>query len=467
MDKKPNLLIIHTDEHNFRTLGCYRNTLPPEQAFMWGKDAVVETPNIDWIAENGAICTKFYATSPVCSPSRASFVTGLYPQNANMVTNNLSMSDDVVTFAEILRREGYATGYAGKWHLDGEGKPLWAPERKFGFEDNRYMFNRGHYKQMEDGPEGPRVKARKNGEPSYTVQGADEESFTTDWLADKTLEFINENKDKPFCYMVSFPDPHGPNTVRAPYDTMYESMPFQNPRTFDRPAKDSPSWAKPQKDGDSQSQYFGMVKCIDDNVGKILRYLRETKLIENTIVIFTADHGDLCGEHHRHNKGAPMEASAKVPFVIYFPQKIKAGTTVTQAIGTVDFLPTILALMEVKTTGKEEGRDASSLLISGGPPKDWKDIVFVRGHGVAKNNWIAAFTSRYKLIVSPKAQDEPWLVDLETDPDELTNFCLDPEYREIARTLAGEILDYGQRFNDPRISVPKIAEELKQLAGRP
>ena len=79
--KRPNLLIIQTDEHNFRTLGCYRTTLPPEQAFMWGRNAVVETPNIDWIAGNGAICTKFYATSPVCSPSRASFVSGQYPQN--------------------------------------------------------------------------------------------------------------------------------------------------------------------------------------------------------------------------------------------------------------------------------------------------------------------------------------------------------------------------------------------------
>ncbi|MHC4180936.1 MAG: sulfatase-like hydrolase/transferase, partial [Planctomycetota bacterium] len=112
------MLIIQTDEHNFRTLGCYRATLPPEQALMWGK-SVVTTPNIDWLASHGAVCTSFYATTPVCSPSRAAFVTGRYPQNTPVTTNNIPLRDDAVTFAEILRRQGYATGYAGKWHLDG------------------------------------------------------------------------------------------------------------------------------------------------------------------------------------------------------------------------------------------------------------------------------------------------------------------------------------------------------------
>ncbi|MFQ5811072.1 MAG: sulfatase-like hydrolase/transferase, partial [Armatimonadota bacterium] len=143
--ERPNLLIIHTDEHHFGTLGCYGGE-------------IVETPNIDFLAANGARCTSFYATTPVCSPSRAAFVSGRYPQNTPTVTNNIPLSDDIVTFAEILRRQGYATGYAGKWHLDGTGKPQWAPERQFGFADNRYMFNRGHWKQMEDTPAGPRVK---------------------------------------------------------------------------------------------------------------------------------------------------------------------------------------------------------------------------------------------------------------------------------------------------------------------
>ena len=98
-------------------------------------------------------------------------------------------------------------------------------------------------------------------------------------------------------------------------------------------------------------------------------------------------------------------------------------------------------------------------------PKDWRDIVFVRGTGSADKNWLAAFTGRYKLIVSPK--DPPWLIDMQRDPDELENLCLDPEYRKVARTLAKELLDYGKRFNDARASGTKVAEDLKTLAAGP
>ena len=130
-DPPMNLVIIQTDEHHFGTLGCYGGE-------------IVGTPNIDWIAEQGVLCKSFYATTPVCSPSRASFISGLYPQKTPVVTNNIPLANSVVTFAEVLRRRGYATGFAGKWHLDGAGKPQWAPDRQFGFSDNRFMFNRGH-----------------------------------------------------------------------------------------------------------------------------------------------------------------------------------------------------------------------------------------------------------------------------------------------------------------------------------
>ena len=454
---RPNLLIIHTDEHNFRTLGCYRKLMPKDRALMWGP-TVCETPHIDWLADNGAVATRFYATTPVCSPSRAAFVSGRYPQNTPVVTNNIPMADETITFAETLRKAGYATGYSGKWHIDGSGKPQWAPKRKFGFTDNRYMFNRGHWKQLEDTPDGPRVKARQGGKPSYSVAGADARSFTTDFLADKTVDFINAHKGEPFCYMVSIPDPHGPNTVRPPYDTMYAGKPLTAPATMSKPAAGLPAWgAKQGKFSARQMElYYGKVKCIDDNVGKILAAVRKAGLIEKTIILFTSDHGDLCAEHGRHNKGVPYEGSAKIPFVLYYPGKITGGTVVNQALGCVDFLPTILGMMGVKTAGKEQGRDAAALF-TGKAPADWKDVAIFRSTGQAFG-WLAAATARYKLVVSSNAV--PWLFDMEKDPHELKNFFADPACRETVRALSRELLAYCKTCTDPRIESPRIKADL-------
>ncbi len=464
---RPNLVIIQTDEHNFRTLGCYRKTLPDVQAFIWGKDAVVSTPHIDWLADNGALCTKFYATTPVCSPSRAAFVSGRYPQNTPVTTNNIPLDDDIVTFAEVLKGQGYATGYAGKWHIDGTGKPQWAPKRQFGFADNRYMFNRGHWKQLEDTPDGPRVKARNaKGQPNYDVKGADEQSFTTDFLADKTVDFITTHKDQPFCYMVSIPDPHGPNSVRAPYDTMFEQLAIKRPHTFDKSAESTPGWGAKQKKnfaGAYIQKYFGMVKCIDDNVGKILDCLRKHDILDNTIVVFTADHGDMCGEHARDNKGVPYETSAKVPFVLYYKGQVRAGTVINEALSCVDFLPTALTMMRVASPGTEQGRDATPLFTTGRAPRGWKDISFLRGTGSgASVSWLAAVTKRYKFVVSP--QDIPWLFDLEADPDELVNVVQKSQYRDTVRFLAKELLAYGAAYDDHYVTDAKMNADLRWAA---
>lgn len=464
----PNLLIIQTDEHNFRTLGCYRNTLSEELAFVWGENIKVETPNIDYLASKGALCTSYYAATPVCSPSRASFLSGRYPQNTRVVTNDIPMDDEILTFAEQLKKQGYETGYAGKWHLDGLGKPQWEPERKFGFNDNRYMFNRGHWKLLEDSESGPRVaNLNAKGKADYGIEGANEDNFTTDFLTNKTIDFIEKNKDTPFCFMLSYPDPHGPNKVRAPYDTMFTHFDFQKPKTAFKDPNGLPAWAKMSKktiNSHQMAQYFGMVKCIDDNVGKILDALRENGQLENTIIVFTSDHGDLCGEHGKDNKGNPLEASAKIPFIINYPGKIEPGLVINEALSTVDFLPTIMKLMDFQTAGLEQGRDASVLFKGKSSSQTWEDIVFLRGTGKRDNkpdiNWLAAVTDRYKLVYSPVS--EPWLLDLQADPNELNNYFSDPSYDGVISQLTTSIIEYGVKYNDPRIHHEKMRKEMNQ-----
>lgn len=462
--RPPNLVIVHCDELNFRTLGCYRETLSPEQAFMWGPDAVCDTPHIDALAREGALCTKFYAATPVCSPSRSSFISGCYPQNTPVTNNNVSLDDDVLTFAHQLGKAGYATGYAGKWHLDGHGKPQWEPERRFGFEDNRYMFNRGHWKQLELTPEGPRVKARdRKGNPSYDVKGADETSFATDWLVDRTIEFIVEHRDEPFAYMVSIPDPHGPDTVREPYDSMFDDALVQKPRTYDKDAASAPSWAKPQQRCPwKMAQYHGMMKCIDDNVGKLVAALKERGLYDDTILVFTADHGDMRGEHRRQNKGVPMEASGKIPFVIRWPRKIPAGLRIDRAMNTTDFSPTILAMAGAEPTGAEEGRDLRALF-EGGEGKG-EDITFMRGTSPSREStkgWLAAVTPTHKLILSD--EDDAWLLNLAKDPDELENRIAVSEEAETVKFLARQLGDYAERTGDAKGKDPHTGKVLAGL----
>jgi arylsulfatase A-like enzyme len=449
-DQTLNLVVIQTDEHHFSTLGCYGGT-------------IVGTPHIDSIAAEGARCTSFYATTPVCSPSRAALMSGLYPQKTPVVTNNIPLDDSIVTFAELLRRNGYATGFAGKWHLDGAGKPQWAPARHFGFEDNRFMFNRGHWKKMENTPDGPRVGSRNaRGRPDYDLNGADETTFTTDWLCDRAIDFIDAHADEPFCYMVSIPDPHGPNTVRPPYDTMYDDVRVPIPVTLNRTPEQIPGWGRPAGVTPAQlrrlmRQYYGMVKCIDDNVGQILEALRGHHLLDRTVVVFTSDHGDLCGEHGRLNKGVPYEGSARIPFVIRCPGRIAPGTIVEEALTCVDFLPTIMSLLEVPCDLVVDGRDASPLFT--GKDVAWDDVAFVRSTPGAP--WLSVLTSRYKLVYS--TNDQPWLIDLREDPNELTNLIGKPEHTELVRRLTERLLAYGETHDDEYVEHPRMRAWIDQV----
>jgi uncharacterized sulfatase len=457
--KQPNLLIIHTDEHNFRTLGCYRDLMSDDQSFVWGKGVKVDTPHLDSLARDGAIATSYYAASPVCTPSRASLVSGQYPVHTGSPVNDMPLNDDLVTFAEVLRREGYSTSYVGKWHLDGDAKPGFAPARKFGFDDNRYMINRGHWKILEQSGNTANFVGsfnEKNNQYKFDINDADESSFTTDFLCDRTLEIIERDKTKPFCVMLSIPDPHGPNHVRKPYDTMFSDLHFENPRTMDAATEDSvPGWISLKgknsaEKGLKQEQmqwYFGMVKCIDDNIGKMLTYLKSQGLDKNTIVVFTSDHGDLMGEHKKHNKGNPYEASARIPFLIRWPDHIPAGKVVRSAQSNVDFAPMALSMMGV-TNGLPDfhGKDTAADYLSKDKTVDDDRIVYITN---AASKWVAAVDQRYKLVLS--TMDDPWLFDLNKDPDELINFYTNPEYKEIAEKLQNELVNQMEKYGEPAL----------------
>jgi arylsulfatase A-like enzyme len=201
--------------------------------------------------------------------------------------------------------------------------------------------------------------------------------------------------------------------------------------------------------------YFGMVKCIDDNIGKLLAALRETGLLEKTFIVLTSDHGDMCGEHGRDNKGIPLEASARVPFILYAPGVVSPHTHIKPALANVIFKPTILSLMGVPNPDPGEGRDVSALLR--GQVTDSVEPAFLRigsGEEGGGRGWLGAFTRRHKLVIG--ADGEPALFDLETDPDELNNLFTSPAHREIVRTLGRALADYAKKYRDPHGEIPAV-----------
>lgn len=453
-----NLVVIMTDEHNIRTLGCYRELMADAQAFPWGEGVAVETPHIDSLARDGALLENFYVSTPVCSPSRAAFLTGMFPHQVGVPTNDLPMYDETRTFAHVLGDAGYATSYIGKWHLDGDGKPQWEPERKFGWQDNRYMFNRGHYKNFKDTPDGPRVNAPMgdDGIPGTQLGDADEASYATDFLMDRTLDFIRQEKDGPFCVMLSLPDPHGPNRVRWPYDTMYLNFTYEAPRTMFKTEEQTPNWIdrvghnyvlNQQLNQMQMAAIFGMVKCIDDNIGRLLDELEDLGLTEDTLIVFTSDHGDFMGEHRRHNKGLPYEASAKVAFLLKSPGEVPAGKRIQASMTSADFGPTILSLLDIPgRLPSGPGRDFSQEFVDGRMEVASSRATYLRASTVSPN-WLAVTDSRHKLVISNR--ETPWLIDLQVDPDELENHYENPTYAEVRARLTHDLQMWMEQVEEP------------------
>ncbi|MFI3319068.1 MAG: sulfatase [Rikenellaceae bacterium] len=472
---KPNLVVIHTDEQSFRTLSCYQQQLPEEEAFVWGKGVNSTTPNIDKLAKEGAICNRYYCASPVSTPSRASMFTGLYPQVTGAPKNGDRIRRDIPTLGSILTNAGYSTSYVGKWHLEGDDgtQYYWVKEYNGGFTDNKYMMYGGH---------APYFLLDKNGEPiegkgvnEKAIVGKPEGSYIhlTDFFTDKTIEVIKRDQKKPFCVVVSIPDPHTPDYARPPYNTMYDKLNPQEPKTMKAEYADNrPAWGRGgEKDNNEAKnfdaaalkQYFGMVKHIDDCVGRIMETLDKCGLTENTIIVFTSDHGDMFFEHKRRNKGVPYEASARIPFVIRYPKAIPAGKVINSAYVNTEFTPTMLGLMGVKTDAKFHGVDNSAEFVSKAKTVKGEHIVHFAKTG---GWWVCATDGRYKLVLDKK--ETPWLLDLEKDPMETQNFYNKPGYEKVSADLQQVLLERLKATECPSVTntkQPLVLELL--LSGNP
>jgi len=433
----PNLLIIHTDQLSCWAISAYARRLTDVPNY--GR-ILVETPHIDSLAADGATLRNFFTNSAVCTPSRGCLLTGRYPHAHGAYRNNIEMNRDEVTIAHILQSNGYETGYAGKWHLDGPPKPGWVkPERSMGFTDCRFMFNRGHWKKIVEQPEGnPEVSP-------YKVIG-DEKTYTTDWLTDKTIEFIKTDRAKPFFFMVSLPDPHTPFTVREPYMSMYKPEAMVVPNTFVRtPASRRRRTSTEEQLRKNKAHYCGLVKCIDDNVGRMLAALREKHILDDTIIVFTTDHGEYMGEHGLYGKNQWYRTAYQIPCLLRWPKKIPPGTVVQHFVTNVDVQQTLLGLIGITPCGREQGRDASALLQGKNVP--WIDEAMIH-HSTLQSAGI--FTPTYELVL--KADGNHMLFDRARDPEQTKNLYNQADCKDVVTQLTKRIIRHNVSVGAPAVS---------------
>lgn len=343
--QKPNVVVVMTDEHNLRTISCYRDYLLSKYknkalVDVWGDNVFVETPNIDKLASQGAMFTNWYTASPSCTPSRASFLSGMFPHKTGALFNNDAIDPQIKTWADALQQQGYNTAYFGKYHLDGMEKPgFWknvdnSQQRKAGFQNNKYRYNRGHWKLFDEADDGT-VNVYDFGEKgTQKLLRKLDKHYATDFIVDRGIDFIQEHAqaEEPFALFLSIPDPHSPMVVREPYNSLYNTTDFDPviPRTTKKMIQADPSppsfYQQPrQKDkkiktmsrsvwknkGEQEfrellkefkdvnnfdehlRQYFGMVKLLDDKIGDLLSKVEELNIEENSIIVFTSDHGKL------------------------------------------------------------------------------------------------------------------------------------------------------------------------------
>lgn len=475
---QPNVLFILTDEQSLWTLSSYGGELPG-------------TPNIDSIGRQGAIFRNFFVTSAVCTPSRGCYMTGRYPYAHGAYHNDLPLHPDEFTLGNMFQQAGYETGYAGKWHLDGKNNPVWPDwiptERSFGFEDHRWMFNQGHWKRIVERPkgwpnnvseatfsaffDGARVQDASQGRHVYESEqpdGRPDENYVssapgeyfTDWLTDKAIEFIRRPRGAPFFYVLAFPDPHQPFTVREPYGSMFPRSNMKLPATFYQ--KDLPIWGEKMRQADvkregvsgpfdprrkaifreRKAEYLGEVKCIDDQVGRILTTLRELNILDNTLVIFASDHGEYMGEHGIYFKNALYEPAHHVGMLMRWPTGIRPGTAVEQCVANVDLLPTLASMLSLKTSGREQGHDASRLLR--GNSTGWDDEAFIHKDYFTQSG---VFTEEWELGLNEGGGSV--LFDRKNDPLQIHNLYNDPAHKKIVAELTARTIEHNHKLGSP------------------
>ena len=433
---RPNILFIYTDDQAPWTMGCYGRT-----------DTL--TPNLNRLAAQGMRFDNAFTTTPVCSPSRAGLISSLYSTQVKIrdwlnpnVEPNDGLAPATITWPELLKANGYKTFLAGKWHL---GLLDHFHPTRSGF-DNFFGFRGGG-----NTPLNPTLENEEG------ITGRVEGNLAN-MITDHTLEFIRKNKDHTWLAALHFREPHAPYVPTAPEDLEavsklqiklpdYQGLPLERVEKLRR-------------------DYLAAVHAVDRNVGRVLNLLDELKLNENTLVVFTSDHGYMIGEHGLHHKGNASWIAAgqtgprpnmfdyaiRVPLLVRQPGRIAAGNASKRTVTQLDLYPTMIAWTGLDTPSnlQLQGRNASAILQTG-TAEGWDDTYF--GQYDMKHYKEAHMRTLrrpdWKLIRHLEEGVADELYDLKNDPEEAKNLADDDSYQTIRRELNDDLVRRMKAIDDP------------------
>jgi len=487
----PNIVFIMSDDHAYQAISSYGGPLAE----------LAPTPNIDRIADEGMRFDRCMVTNSICGPSRATILTGKYSHKNGFVDNTFGTKFDFsqLTFTKILQQAGYKTAMIGKLHLGGTPT---------GFDYYDILPGQGNYYN-----------------PTFINESGqyDMEGYATEIIADKTIEWIKGVKDagQPFMVMMQHKAPHrawdpGPNELG-----MYDDITFPEPATlfddyvgrgesaslnymsisesmtmeYDLKMTDQPRrglnedqlemWNSiygpifeelkaSNPTGDNlvrfkhqryMKDYLSCVAAVDKSVGKVLDYLEEIGLTENTIVVYTSDQGFYLGEHGWFDKRWMYEESLRTPLLIKWPKVIEAGSVNTDLVSNLDFGETFIEIAGADIPDEMQGRSMLPIL-KGKTPGDWRKGHYYHyyehpsEHHVMRHYGVA--TDRYKLIHFYYDIDEWELYDLANDPMELNNVYQDPAYSDVKEDLHRQLEELREKYGDSDALNQHFIEEYKE-----
>ncbi|RZO73806.1 MAG: DUF4976 domain-containing protein [Limisphaerales bacterium] len=446
-DRRPNIVLILCDDHRYDAMGFMGHPF-------------IETPHMDRLAADGVHFENAFVTTSLCSPSRASILTGMYAHRHGVIDNYNPVSEELTFFPQLLQESGYETAFIGKWHMGGN---IDDPQRGF----DHWLSFKGQGVYWTD-PSKSSVKGRYVPQASrdgYNVNGKDrlgQEGYITDELSQFTLEWLNQRKsEKPFFLYVSHKAAHADfiPAERHAYRYKDQKLPVHKDWKGNKVIEQGkPLWVQNQRNSrhgieyayythldmeQYYQRYCETLLAVDDSLGELMHWLDESGESENTLVLYMGDNGFLFGEHGLIDKRNAYEESMRIPLMVKFPGVVSKGLKVPSMVANIDIAPTLLDVAGVRIPEHMDGRSFSPMLKGKNTP--WRQYLLYEYFW--ERNYPQTPTThslrgdRFKYIRYHGIWDKDELYDLESDPDELQNLIREPQHQSRIKDMNRVLFD--------------------------